>query len=191
MEPITAYPLCWPPGWPRTPRHKVKSSLYSFKSMARVRIEIDGQVRLLKGTDLILSTNIILRLDGAPRSGQKPPLDPGVAVYFKRKGNPLCFACDRWLTPEENLWAICLTIDALRKIERAGVSDMLERAFTGFVALPAPPSWWDVLGVSKTATPDEIKTAYRNLAKQHHPDAGGSVAEFQKVQAAYDAAIKE
>lgn len=42
------------------------------------------------------------------------------------------------------------------------------------------------LGVSKTATPDEIKRAFRKLASQHHPDKGGDTAKFQQIQAAYD-----
>ena len=42
------------------------------------------------------------------------------------------------------------------------------------------------LGVAKTATPDEIKRAYRRLASQHHPDKGGDTAQFQAIQTAYD-----
>lgn len=42
------------------------------------------------------------------------------------------------------------------------------------------------LGVSETATPDEIKRAFRKLASQHHPDKGGDTARFQEIQAAYD-----
>lgn len=45
---------------------------------------------------------------------------------------------------------------------------------------------YNTLGVSKTATPDEIKKAYRKLASQHHPDKGGDTATFQKIQTAYD-----
>lgn len=42
------------------------------------------------------------------------------------------------------------------------------------------------LGVAKTATPEEIKRAYRRLASQHHPDKGGDTAQFQAIQAAYE-----
>lgn len=36
-----------------------------------------------------------------------------------------------------------------------------------------------------TATPSEIKRAYRKLAAQHHPDRGGDTVTFQTIQAAY------
>jgi molecular chaperone DnaJ len=50
--------------------------------------------------------------------------------------------------------------------------------------------FYKVLGVSKTADPDEIKKAYRKLARQYHPDsnAGNASAEarFKEVSEAYD-----
>lgn len=42
------------------------------------------------------------------------------------------------------------------------------------------------LGVTKSATQDEIKKAFRKLASQHHPDKGGDTKKFQEIQAAYD-----
>ncbi len=42
-----------------------------------------------------------------------------------------------------------------------------------------------VLGVRRDATPGEVKTAHRRLAKAHHPDAGGDPARFLAIQAAY------
>ena len=45
--------------------------------------------------------------------------------------------------------------------------------------------YYNTLGVAKTATPDEIKKAYRKLASQHHPDKGGDTATFQKIEEAY------
>ena len=47
--------------------------------------------------------------------------------------------------------------------------------------------YYRALGVPSTATEKEITRAYRKLAKQHHPDAGGGSEErFKEVSAAYD-----
>jgi molecular chaperone DnaJ len=46
--------------------------------------------------------------------------------------------------------------------------------------------YYEVLGVGKGASPDEIKKSYRRLAVQHHPDRGGDEAKFREVSEAYE-----
>jgi len=47
-------------------------------------------------------------------------------------------------------------------------------------------NYYDILGISKNASDEEIKKAYRKLAHQHHPDkAGGDEAKFKEVNEAY------
>lgn len=45
---------------------------------------------------------------------------------------------------------------------------------------------YNILGVNRDASTDEIKTAYRKLAAKHHPDRGGDTKTFQNIQQAYD-----
>lgn len=46
---------------------------------------------------------------------------------------------------------------------------------------------YSTLGITKEATADEIKKAYRKLASKHHPDKeGGDTAKFQEISVAYD-----
>lgn len=47
-------------------------------------------------------------------------------------------------------------------------------------------SYYDVLGVKKSASSDEIKKAFRKLAQKHHPDAGGDEETFKQINEAYE-----
>ncbi len=47
-------------------------------------------------------------------------------------------------------------------------------------------SYYDTLGVKKSASPEEIKKAFRKLAQKHHPDAGGSEETFKEINEAYE-----
>ena len=45
---------------------------------------------------------------------------------------------------------------------------------------------YEELGLKKNATRTEIKSSYRSLVKQHHPDAGGKKERFLAIQNAWE-----
>ncbi|QHV99199.1 J domain-containing protein [Spirosoma endbachense] len=184
-----AYPLQWPASYPRTGYRK--PSRFG-RSLADSRDDLLEQIRRLGGTQVVISSNAKLRNDGLPYSKQPAVNDPGVAVYFLYEGEQVVFACDKWLDIGDNIRALGLAIEAIRGLERWGVSQMLKRTFTGFKALAEPAThkeeWWSVLEVPESASPDEIRKAYIKLAQRHHPDKGGKADQFQKIQNAYEVA---
>lgn len=206
----TAYPLSWPAGWKRTPLSsrtrarfgQARSSGYGGYTsrgeltVAQATDRVLGELRRMgvKDYNLIISSNIELRRDGLPRSGQREPEDPGVAVYWRdstQDGHPMrCMAIDRYDRVADNLAAIAATLEAMRAIERHGGAEILNRAFTGFTALTSGSTthWRDVLGVDDNASRAEIEAAYRRLRSQHHPDRGGDAERFHQIQQAYETA---
>lgn len=188
-ESVEAYPLAWPDGWTRTPAIARKPAR-SFKvSTHRARSELYEELRRLGAVGVVLSTNLPIRKsDGQFHIDAREPADPGVAVYFERNGKPQVLACDHYLGVGTNIRAVGLTIAALRSIERYGATELLERAFTGFKALPAAKPWHQVLGVEPTAPPAEIEEAYQAEVWNRHPDRGGSTEALQELIAAMQAA---
>lgn len=183
--PTEAYPLTWPAGRPRA---KYSESA-RFKTALGAAIDnVRREVELLGGQQLVISSNLPLKRDGFPMARGGYIADKGVAVYFNLKKKPMCFACDRWDKAEDNMQAIALTIGALRGLERWGSGQMVEQAFTGFVALPAPEQPWQTLGLSTSRpTREQIDEAHRRLAAQHHPDRpGGDTNEMARINAARD-----
>lgn len=190
---IEAYPLSWPVNWPRT-EHREWSRF--GVSLAVARDSLLRELAALGAIDVVISSNIELRRDGLPYANRQQPDDPGVAIYFTLNGRQQCLPVDRWKTVRDNLRAAGLTVAALRGLHRWGAQHMIDAAFAGFQALPAPtnaefePAWWHVLGVTRDATEEEIRTAARRLAKVHHPDVGGDPEKFIEVQSAWLEGLK-
>jgi hypothetical protein len=206
MNAVTAFPLAWPFGWKRTPPGQRRRAKFgktmaptverSWRQHADITIA-DATARLLdelgrmgvSRRDVILSTNLKLRGDGLPLSAQRMPDDPGAAVYWHGGREHRCLAIDHYDKVEHNIAALAATIEAMRAIERHGGAQILDRAFSGFTALPAPGAartWREVLEIPPGVKPtlDEIQQAYRSLASKAHPDKGGSDAAMSELNAA-------
>ncbi len=188
MSGTPAFPLQWPAGIARSQTSRIADAPFSVTLGDAIK-QVMHEIRLMGGTLPVLSSNLELRRDGLPYASQRQPGDCGVAVYFQRQKRPMVFACDRWRKVEHNIRAIAKTIEALRGIERWGSAEMMDRAFTGFEALPAPEQWWDVLGVPRTSDRAVINEAYRIKARGAHPDTGGSDTAMARLNAARDQAL--
>lgn len=214
---MTKYPLSWPAGWKRTKegarlRARFSKGVRKYqddpdparRSSYVVRGEVtiaEGTKRVLKSLDMlgasgeaIISSNLALRLDGLPRGGQGEPDDPGVAVYWEVRGHRghKVMAIDLYDRVADNLAAIAATLEAMRAIERHGGAQILERAFTGFAALPAPKTWREVMGLPDHVTlRDTIAKTYKELALERHPDRGGTHEAMAELNRAWESALRE
>lgn len=149
----------------------------------------------------------MIRKDGQLRADAKVD-KPGVILAFTRKTNrrwdagrqtyvytpqQVQYPCDAFSTWKDNLRAIALSLEALRKVERYGVfkyDDIVSRlalpsaegsvstreSAAAFIATHSGVAMKEIL-FSDTAR----STAYRRAAQKLHPDNGGSQDEFVKL----------
>jgi hypothetical protein len=199
---VEAFPLQWPDGWPRTRAHDQDRG-YQFKQLnymngsrtlvtfAKARDTLLDELRKLGAKHVVISSNHKPDRYGVPIESKRRPGDDGVAIYFSLKGRALAMACDRYDNAAANMRSLGLAIDAMRQLDRHGGGTMMDRAFAGFAAISPPGRrWWDVLECRADASRDVIEAQYRRLAKDRHPDAGGSSDAMAELNAARDAALK-
>lgn len=144
-----------------------------------------------------------IRNDGWPLS-KSIPSGPAVILHFRKGNLDVSMPCDRFETFEDNLRAIALSLEALRTVDRYGVTKGSEQ-YQGFKRLGEPSresrEEWAIRfirehsgvnlpdsrkGVSglKDVDGDALKFAYRSAAKKLHPDVSGSAQLFHQLQEA-------
>jgi hypothetical protein len=185
-------PLAWPEGFPRSTC--IQQSKFGDHTISQAINEVIRQLELLRAVECTITANAFMRAT---------PKDKGAAVYFKlRVGRTqdwkdilksYVIPCDKWNKIEHNFWAIAKHIESMRGQQRWGCGN-LERDFAGYTALPEKTTpggvWHEVLGVEPTARLETAKEAYRQKAKQWHPDAGGSNEKMAALNKAFDEAQK-
>lgn len=160
-----------------------------------------------------------IRLDGFPRANARPD-HPGVIVSFDSKHGPLRYLTDvftgrsvwrssasggSWHMPgwQANVRAIALGLEALRKVDRYGITKRGEQ-YRGWAELPTgiaqPASHMTTDEAARFIAEqsglgafmvDEIaheaiyrRHAYKSAVKRLHPDVGGDADLFQRLQVA-------
>lgn len=185
----TAYPLTWPPMFARS----------KYREAGRFKTALPNAIKNVQTSLRGFATDSGKKLDGLVISsnvtlGMDSPADPGVSVWFVWDGLQVCIPVDRYSGVASNLQAIHHIIEARRVELRHGTLALVRATFQGFLALPAPAGreWWDVLRVPRDARREDVKSAYRRLASECHPDKpGGSHAAMAELNAAQEAALKE
>jgi hypothetical protein len=197
---MTNFPLTWPAGWRRTKEPRDAA----FKHERRALSVWDGyqrvkeELRMLGAVpeSIIISTNIEVRKDGFPRSDRGEPADRGVAVYWKTNAkDPIhkVMPIDHYHRVADNLAAVAACLWSIRAMERHGGSFIVERAFTGFLALPAPNTWRNVFGLEAEGQPTlaEVRVMFKHRAKTAHQDNGGTDAQMSELNWAMKEAERE
>lgn len=133
-----------------------------------------------------------LRLDGMPRANAKMEHD-AVALAFESKWGPLRYETNeftgRYYQGQEgwatNLRAIALGMEALRKVDRYGVSKRGEQ-YTGWRQIPQTTDPIQMMTVDQANAylRDEWGNDIRRALYETHPDRGGDPDAFRKVQRA-------
>lgn len=196
-----AHPLQWPDGWPITPHHKRIITDRFRVTFGNARNELVHELSLMGAANVVISSNMAVRADGLPYASEaKRRIEqPGVAVYFTLNGRSMVMARDGFSTVLNNLRSVGLAIAHLRGLERHGGATMMERAFSGFMALEAPRagaggrSWREVFGLNPgdRVSRETMEGRFRHLAKERHPDQGGNEEAFLELTVARAAALQE
>jgi hypothetical protein len=149
------------------------------------------EVRHLRPRQTIIEADLResdLRLDGLPRADRNART-PGVILTLigtrVANGGDLRYPCGRFWRWQDNVRAIALALEALRKVDRYGVTKRGEQ-YAGWKALPAG----DGPSAERGRRIVEENGGVRAALMATHPDHGGDPADFADVQAYRDLAVK-
>lgn len=183
-------------------------------SNAKVLGALRSEIFKLGATSIVVEAGYDedqIRNDGWPYSSAKNQ-HPAVRISFKGRHGPMAFTCGTYATLDENLYAIALTLEALRAMERYGAVKGAQQ-YAGWKQLPPPPGtpgggptgphsandWAGPVHASNflrqcAGRADELHKleggtldiVYREAAKKHHPDGGGRSGLMPKINSARD-----
>jgi len=194
--------------WPGTHTPTRRRSPFRAGYASTVR-HLERELAAVKARNVVVQLALRadeIKRDGLPYANAKPA-HPGVIVSFETPplgrvingkwtetvpAVPLSFPCDRFATWQENLRAIALALDALRRVDRYGVTRNAEQ-YRGWAKLPPPGGLvtpvamkvddasaflarhtnerWSHVAIEGSA--DAFRSAYRFVAQLMHPDTNG------------------
>ncbi len=189
---------------PRSKQHSPFSSSYSAtEALLHRELRHLAAPRVTEAVLMLDVAESMIRNDGGVKANARPYSDD-VAISIETKRGPLVFPCGAFWKWQDNVRAIALGMEALRRVDRYGISPAGEQ-YTGWKALgsgiavgPAPTMTEDEAarilaeagGVPYDTDVDRVRlhaeSLYRIGAKRLHPDAGGDPDEFRRLRGARD-----
>lgn len=190
----TFRPLRW--SEPSTPA-VYRRSRWTFKAGWQDTLNLlERELDHLDATDVVVEADFQegdIRQDGMPRANARQPPHPGVRIAFQSKHGPLVYStdsCEQW---QHNVRSIALGLEALRAVDRYGVTKRGEQ-YTGWKAIGAARAtavrdpWAILRDLAGNVGPDAAPERVISLARRHaHPDTGGSPQAWAQFDAAYRA----
>lgn len=190
--------------WPTTPTPRNKQKAGSFRATYGKTLDLlEYELNALKAQHVTVEAYFRrdqIRNDGWPL-GKATPSAAGVVLSFTGKDGELSFPCDTYQTFDDNLRAIALALQALRAVDRYGVTRHAEQ-YKGWAKLPpAPQNMRAADGLAfvslhsgiQPQDPDQFERAYRAAAKKLHPDnpQTGNRGQWIMLQQAKESVTKE
>lgn len=183
--------------WPDRLRRSRATSQFKASWSSTMDL-LNRELRMLGAKNVTMQMALTegeIRLDGRPRANARPQ-HPGVILACDSKHGPLTWTVDTYDHWQDNIRAIALALQALRAVDRYGVTDKGQQ-YRGFKELPkpadAPPTFHTKLdareflrekagGLTGVRSDDEL---IRAAEKATHPDTGGvtaSAKDFADVE---------
>lgn len=173
--------------WPgvKTPESSRRAS--PFRASWQTTLdELQRELDAVKAVRIVVELDVdesAIRLDGWPRSDARPRT-PGVVVSFDSRHGPLRYACDRFKDWRDNLRAIALGLESLRRVERFGIATRGEQ-YAGWKALPSPNA--SAVERGREIIREHGGDVRKALAAVHPDREGGDEELFKAVSAAREA----
>jgi hypothetical protein len=171
---------------------------------------LDRELRHLAAKNVVIQADCDksqIRMDGMLYSGARLRTG-GVILTFDSKLGPLSYPCDKYSDWHDNLRAIALSLEALRAVDRYGVTRRAEQ-YKGWTRLPAPaeangfatledaarflcetflgpsPAFAEDTVAKLLSDVEEFRLCYRGAAQILHPDRNsGDDTKFKRLQKA-------
>lgn len=196
---FTAMPHTWP-GRKRAQGWKAKRSPFKGHNWSRIQRELQEEVSRVNGRDLTIALDIRnpgdFRQDGGIRADARPVTSRIIVTFTRPDSRKLTFPCDAYAFWQDNVWAVRLSLESLRSVDRHGVTQG-DQQYEGFAALPPGGRSADTMTFEKAlgivaelsgfevpalAFPAVFSVALRTARAKAHPDAGGKTEQFQQLE---------